>query len=209
MRSKQGRKPIVDLSDEAIIERVQRGETELFEIIFERHFPRVDRYLRHLGVPDQDREDCAAETFARAFCRVSAFDTASGSRYVAYLYAIARNLAADRVRAWSRAPEFVALEDERQQIESQPSLDGDPLQAVLRSEETRRIRRAMEKLNPSDREMIYLSYERQLSSREIMAVTNKPSVTSVTTHLYKAMKKLRDLVLADEPNEERAVYDAR
>jgi hypothetical protein len=29
----------------------------------------------------------------------------------------------------------------------------------------------------------------------------KPSITAVTTHLYKAMKKLRALVLADESGE--------
>jgi len=46
--------------------------------------------------------------------------------------------------------------------------------------------------------IIMLSYERDLSCKEIMEVMQKPSVTAVTTHLYKAMKKLRALVLAGE-----------
>jgi DNA-directed RNA polymerase specialized sigma24 family protein len=57
-------------------------------------------------------------------------------------------------------------------------------------------------LAPSDREIIALSYERDLSCKEIMEVMQKPSVTAVTTHLYKAMKKLRALVLADEAGEQ-------
>jgi RNA polymerase sigma-70 factor (ECF subfamily) len=199
----------VDLSDEDVIRRVQRGETELFELIFERHYTRIERYLRHLGVTERDREDLAAETFARALSRAASFNAASGTRYVTYLYAIARNLVTDHARAWSRAPELVGLEDADAAVDAAPSREADPLIAVMRADEIRRVRAAIAKLGPSDREMIYLSFDRELSSKEIMAVMNKPSVTSVTTHLYKAMKKLRTLVLAEEPRDERAAYDPR
>src|SRR5438270_13755014 len=73
------------------------------------------------------------------------------------------------------------------------------LEAVLRHEEVRHIREALAQLSPSDREIITLSYDRELSCREIMEVMGKPSITAVTTHLYKAMKRLRQLVLAAEP----------
>jgi RNA polymerase sigma-70 factor (ECF subfamily) len=199
----------VNLTDEEIMRRVQAGETDLFEWIFERHYARIERYLRHLGVPDRDREDLAAETFARAFARSRTFDVASGAQYLAYLYAIARNLAIDRSRSWARAPDIVPFEEERALVEQIPSPVGDPLDAVIRAEELRRIRTALDRLSATDREMIYLSYERQLSSKEIMAVMNKPSVTSVTTHLYKAMRKLREIVLADDARTGRAVYDTR
>jgi RNA polymerase sigma-70 factor (ECF subfamily) len=197
----------VDISDEDVIQRVQRGEIELFELIFERHYTRIERYLRHVGVAERDREDLAAETFARALSRVASFNTVGGTRYVTYLYAIARNLVTDHARAWARAPELVGLEDADDAADVSSRPEADPLRAVMQAEEIRRVREAMAKLSASDREMIYLSFDRELSSREIMAVTNKPSVTSVTTHLYKAMKKLRALVLADEPREERAAYN--
>jgi len=58
-------------------------------------------------------------------------------------------------------------------------------------------------LAPADREIIALSYDRDLSSKEIMAIMQKPSVTAVTTHLHKAMKKLRALVLALESTVEQ------
>jgi RNA polymerase sigma-70 factor (ECF subfamily) len=199
----------VDLSDEDVIRRVQHGETELFELVFERHYTRIERYLRHLGVAERDREDLAAETFARALSRVASFNAASGTRYVTYLYAIARNLVTDHARTWSRAPELVGLEDADDVVDVVPRRESDPLLAVMHADEVRRVRQAIAKLIPSDREMIYLSFDRELSSKEIMAVMNKPSVTSVTTHLYKAVKKLRALVLADEPREERAAYEPR
>jgi RNA polymerase sigma factor (sigma-70 family) len=141
-------------------------------------------------------EDVLAETFSRAFARVRSFNPDSGTRYVSYLYAIARNLATDRLRERGRMPELTLLEDAGQ--EPDPHIEA-PLDLVLRQEEVGRIREALAQLSASDREIITLSYDRELTCREIMQVMGKPSITAVTTHLYKAMKRLRHLVLDREP----------
>ena len=88
---------------------------------------------------------------------------------------------------------------------------GAPLAALLQREQFDRIRAALSMLRPCDREIIALSYERDLSSKEIMEIMRKPSVTAVTTHLYKAMQKLRSLVLADGAAEAQRIggSDAR
>ena len=82
-----------------------------------------------------------------------------------------------------------------------------PADVVVRSDEVRRIREAIQRLNPSDREIITLSYDRELSCREIMEVMGKPSITSVTTHLYQAMKRLRELVRLSEEAAARQVAE--
>jgi RNA polymerase sigma factor (sigma-70 family) len=139
-----------------------------------------------------------AETFTRAFARVRSFDRASGTRYISYLYAVARNLCTDRIREKMRIPEVTFLEDEAIAGIPDDREDASPLAALLKREQLDRIRTALAMLAPSDQEIIALSYERDLSCKEIMEVMQKPSVTAVTTHLYKAMKKLRALVLAEE-----------
>jgi RNA polymerase sigma-70 factor, ECF subfamily len=193
MRDAPGRRPA---SDEEIVRRVQQGEAKLFSSIFERHYGRLERFVRHLGIPESEMEDVLAETFSRAFARVQSFNPDSGTRYVSYLYAIARNLATDRLRERGRMPEIALLEDAGQE----PDRDlEEPLDRVLRQEEMGRIREALERLSASDREIITLSYDRELTCREIMQVMGKPSITAVTTHLYKAMKRLRQLVLEPEP----------
>jgi RNA polymerase sigma-70 factor (ECF subfamily) len=192
------------LTDEEVVSRVQAGEIQLFEIIFDRHFERMERYIRGLGLPDADLEDVVAETFTRAFARIRSFDAASGTRYVSYLYAIARNLSTDRLREKLRAPEVTFLEDVRVVETPDEREQGAPLATLLKQEQVERVRTAIGMLSPSDQEIIALSYERDLSCKEIMEVMQKPSVTAVTTHLYKAMKKLRALVLSDEEHTERA-----
>ena len=181
--------------DEEIIRRVQGGESALFSVIFERHYARIERFVRGLGVSDAELEDVLADTFSRAFSRVQSFRPETGARYVSYLYAIARNQVTDRLRQRGRMPETTLLEEAFGEEDARAE---HPQEALLLREDVNRIRRALERLNPSDREIITLSYDRELTCREIMAVMGKPSITSVTTHLYKAMKRLRSLVLAEE-----------
>jgi RNA polymerase sigma-70 factor, ECF subfamily len=197
------------LTDEEVVARVQAGEVELFEIIFDRHYARIERYVRGLGTPDAELEDVVADAFTRAFARIRSFDSASGTRYVSYLYAIARNLATDRLRERLRAPEVTFLEDVRATETPDERVEGSPLATLLQHEQLDRIRTALAMLSPSDQEIIALSYERELSCKEIMEVMQKPSVTAVTTHLYKAIKKLRALVLSDEEKAGRENRSAR
>jgi RNA polymerase sigma-70 factor (ECF subfamily) len=178
-----------DASDEELVSRVQRGEVEAFAAIFERHHRRLGRFLRSCGVPEADIEDLLGETFCRALDRIRQFDVGRGKRYLAYLYSIARNLATDRARG--RPP--VTFSDEAPgAFEAAERLAEESIvEQICRMEQVRLIRKAMERLSPSDREILTLAYDRDLSCREIQAITGKPSITAVTTHVYKAMKKLR------------------
>jgi RNA polymerase sigma-70 factor, ECF subfamily len=181
--------------DEEIVRRVQRGDTKSFGILFERHYLRLERLLRQMGFRGGDLEDLLAETFTRAFTRIASFNPDEGSRYVSYLCAIARNLGADHLRRHGRIPPTSLLADAADQADR----GAGPEEMALRREEIDTIRRAFQRLNASDREIIILSYDQELNCREIMAIMGKPSISAVTTHLYKAMKRLRELVRSVEP----------
>src|SRR5438105_3836478 len=131
------------LTDEQVVARVQAGEGELFELIFDRHYARIERYVRGLGLPEGELEDLVAETFARAFARIRSFDAASGTRYISYLYVIARNLSTDRLRERLRAPEVTFLEDVRVAETPDEREEGSPLTSLLQREQLDRIRTAL------------------------------------------------------------------
>src|SRR5207245_1304107 len=130
------------------VARVQTGQTEIFALIFDRHYARIERYAHGLGLPDADQEDLVAETFTRAFARVRSFDAASGTRYLSYLYAIARNLCTDRLREKRRAPEMTFLEDADLAEIPDESEQGAPLAMLLQREQFDRIRAALALLRP-------------------------------------------------------------
>jgi RNA polymerase sigma-70 factor (ECF subfamily) len=177
-----------ELTDEAIIRRVQRGERDLFTLIFDRHHRRLHRFLRGLGVPEQEAEDLLAETFCRALDRVELFDPECGTRYLSYLYSIARNLAADDFR---HRASMVREELDEEMPDRADRVEDRVVDEIYRLEQAALIREAMALLSPNDREIILLAYDREMSSREIMNSMGKPSITAVTTHLYKAIKRLR------------------
>jgi len=179
-------------SDEELVQRVQRGEVEAFAVIFERHQGRLARFLRHLGVPGAEVDDLLGETFCRALEKIDQFDVHREKRYLSYLYAIARNLATDRVRYLVRV---TSLEEMGRGWDlSDEKREDAVVDEIYQLEQVAIIRQAMERLSPSDREILVLAYDRELSSREIMEITGKPSISAVTTHVYRAMKKLREHV---------------
>jgi len=179
-------------TDEELVRRVQGGDTEAFAVIFERHHGRLARFLRQVGVPVPDVEDLLGETFCRALDKIDYFDPRSGKRYLSYLYSIARNLATDRVRYRSRVMSLEELEEGAEPSDGRR--EESVVEEIYQREQVALVRRAMERLNPTDREILVLAYDRELSAREIMGITGKPSVTAVTTHVCKAMKKLREHV---------------
>ncbi|MBI3911075.1 MAG: RNA polymerase sigma factor [Armatimonadetes bacterium] len=195
-------RPAVEASDEELVRRIQRGERARFATLFERHYGRLARFVRHLGVPGQDLEDVLAEVFIRALAHIQAFRVDGGTRYVSYLYTIARHLVTDRARQESRAPRVEPLSEP--ECEPDPAGDLSPVDVILHRERVALIRSALERLRPSDREIILLSYDDELSCREIMHILGKPSISAVTTHLYKAMQKLRAAVRARDPDESPA-----
>jgi RNA polymerase sigma-70 factor, ECF subfamily len=178
--------------DEELVLRVQRGEVDAFGELYRRHGGRIARFIRMVGVPPDDVDDLTGDTFCRALDRIDSFEVGRGKRYLSYLYSIARNLAADRIRY---RPRMMSLDDMEEDWEPTDEWREDRIvDEICRGEQVSMIYRAIEQLPPTDREILVLAYDQSLTSREIMEVMGKPSITSVTSHVYKAMKRLRSQV---------------
>jgi RNA polymerase sigma factor (sigma-70 family) len=165
------------------------GEPRAFELIFERHFPAVHRYLRRRAGPDV-ADDLAAETFALAFER-RASCRASGST-LPWLYGIATNLLR---RCWR---------DERTQLRAYGRSGVD--RAVEHTEETAaridsatlhaRLAEALEAMPRRQRDALLLYALADLSYEEIALALDVPLGT-VRTWVHRA-RKVAQRVLATE-----------
>ena len=92
--------------DDATVIRLSLADPERFELLFQRHAPRIQRYvLRRLGADAAD--DIVAETFLLAFRQRAGFDVARGDA-LPWLYGIATNLLGrhrrDEIRPTGRSP---------------------------------------------------------------------------------------------------------
>jgi RNA polymerase sigma factor (sigma-70 family) len=185
------------MTDEAIIRKVQAGDLALFGELHKRYYRRVWGYLHRSAVDEETAKDLAAETFLNAYKAIGSYRVREDGRFGAFLLKIARNLLIDHLR--SRRPlTFGSLENEEGQTVDLPEGGPSLLEQILKEERVDRVRAALDRLSVSDREILTLAYQQELSLKEIASVTGKPSVSAVTSHLHRALTKLREAVRQDE-----------
>jgi RNA polymerase sigma factor (sigma-70 family) len=115
-------------TDEALMERVQEGNIQAFDALYERYSARIHAFLlRRTG----DREGAAElhqDTFLRIWRHRASYR--AGSPFRPWMYGIAANAARDRLRAQARRPEqLMALPPEHPA--APPSGDERDLEAAI------------------------------------------------------------------------------
>lgn len=193
MRSDQTMQP----DDRDIIARVQRGDRNAFVTLFDRYYGRVERFARsRLGGAETAR-DIASETFLRAYRNIDRFRLEEEITYLGYLLMICHRLIRTE---HSRRPQVAvsSLDNADDEIERLVDLTPSPVAQMLDAEQITQIRGAIAGLPADDREIISLAYDRDLSRRDIMYIMNKPSISAVTSHLYRAMQRLKSRVTQSE-----------
>ncbi len=56
------------------------------------------------------------------------------------------------------------------------------------------VRKALDCLPTADRQILHLAFEEDLSCADIMKIMGKPSVSAVTSHIYRALRRLKGLL---------------
>ena len=182
---------MVHLEDEAIIRRVQQGEREAYMTLFDRYYGRVESYARRQLQNAETARDLASETFLRAYRNVDSFRTGENISYFSYLLLICRRLILTEQTRRAKTPVTAQTLLEADRLADPSDL---PLDRILVTERRTALERALECLPADDREILFLAFERDLSRRDIADILGKPSVSAVTSHLYRALQKLKVIV---------------
>ena len=181
-------------TDEEIILQVQGGDRNKYVVLFDRYYARVESYARRQIHHAETARDIASETFLRAFRNVDSFRVGENISYLGYLLFICRRLVLTE-RARQHTNPIYSLEDSPGEVERLTDIAELPLAQLLEEERHAMIQEAMRCLPEADREIIHLAFERDLSRRDIVTIMDKPSVSAVTSHLYRAMQKLKSIVV--------------
>ena len=172
------------LSDEALYEKVLRGDLGAFDVLYGRHErPLFGFILRHVA----DRPE-AEDVLHDVFCALLR-ERPSGLRSVrAWLFEVARNQCLNRLRSRTRATR--ALQAAAR--ESSPSAPA-PDEALGQREATAALRRAVGRLPPPLAELYELrarglSYEELATALAIPLGTVKSRMHEVVTRLREEMQ---------------------
>jgi RNA polymerase sigma-70 factor (ECF subfamily) len=169
-------------SDEALMQRVQRGDDDAFEALFGRYRSRLYGFLlRRVG--DSAADDLFQETWLRVVRSRERFDPRR--RFSTWLFQIANNLARDRGRRLAvRSKARGELVDQARRAEPNPLRVAEPVENRLD------VARRLESLSDPQREVLLLRYYEQMSEREIAEVVGIPQGT-VKSRLHTAIRTLR------------------
>jgi RNA polymerase sigma-70 factor, ECF subfamily len=153
-----------------------------FLALYERYFPRVERYVRIRIAERATCEDVTSEVFIAALAGLEGF-RGSGS-FAAWLFRIAQNA----VHSHYRVRPSVPLDDE--ELAAVAASGPDPQQEALRNERVCHLRRVLAELKPEQQSLLALRYGAELGSGEIGEVLGKSPVAARVA-LHRAVRDLR------------------
>lgn len=180
--------------DRACMERLQGGDETALAVLMTRWEVPTKAVIARIVLNTSEAEELAQETFVRVWQQKEKFRP--GAEFRPWLFAIAVNLARNRLRWWRRRPN-VSLEEwtrTEETGEGQPA-SGTRNQAtgagaLERAERSAAVRDAIAALPTDLREAIVLFEYEQMSHAEIAAVIGA-TPKAVETRIYRAKEKLR------------------
>ena len=183
-------RPGVDRED--AIARVDEMSEEEFRAFYDRTARRLWAYLSRITGEPQLADDLLQETYYRFVRAGSSYESEAHRRNA--LYRIATNLVHDAGRRRKGRHHVPLVEEGRPEL---------PISATQADDVQRRtdLARAMQRLDPVQREMLWLAYAQGSSHEEIAKVLGLRT-GSIRTLLYRARRRLAKLMSDWSPSED-------
>ncbi len=145
--------PLAEAADSELLTRIASGNEEAFRILWDRFGAGVYTVCRRRLGDVGAAEDATQEAFTSVWRRAGTFDPARGSA-AAWLYAVARNAAAQLARRGQGGTNLTMLDDQTADAEYDPVIRLAVLAALAR-------------LQATEREVLELAYFEDMTQTEI------------------------------------------
>jgi RNA polymerase sigma-70 factor (ECF subfamily) len=174
------------ISDEALIEAVQRGDRDAAARLYQRHIDRVHRICYRIVLDSSQVPDCVQEVWTKVFQNLDRFRCEKS--FAAWLNTVAANTAIDYYRRWKRRGSYVDIDGLGAELLAvDEHAEEGPLDNVTIR---RRIQQALEEVSVSQRTAFVLRYFENLPLPEIARTLGCREGT-VRTHLRRCLLALR------------------
>ena len=171
-------------ADLELIQRWRGGDERAARALVERHSEALARFAISQGVREEV-DELVQDTFVRAFGAIDSFRADSSFR--TWLFTIERRLILDRRRAVRRRKDDTEI-DERDAATAFDALD-----SMVADETGRRIREAIAKLSPMQRDVFTLRVTEGLSYKEIAELLGSTE-GAARVHYHNAVTVVRELL---------------
>jgi RNA polymerase sigma-70 factor (ECF subfamily) len=176
-------------SAQDLIARVRSGETDAFQLIFDRYSRPVISFVYDITNDRELSEELMQETFVRAYRNLGTLR--GDAKLSTWLFGIAKNVARESLRSRQRASRKVELDDDAVQELRDQKLTPDDF--LINKELSGVIRDALAQLDEDKRLVFALKIFQQQSYEEIAAITGF-SIAKLKTDLHRARLEMRRLI---------------
>jgi RNA polymerase sigma-70 factor, ECF subfamily len=179
------------------IARSRAGDLSAFSRIYQRYEAGVFRHAFRLLEDADEADDVRQETFVRTYQSLGRFRGDASLK--TYLFTICGNLCRDRLRHHRRHPSkgygLTIPEGATCLTNASSEAREDPLACLQRATDAARVRSALHRLSPADRELLLLYHVEGMELDEVAVVIGCTRV-SVPVRLFRARRRLKDVFLS-------------
>jgi RNA polymerase sigma-70 factor (ECF subfamily) len=188
--------PLSTCTDEELLVRYRKGQTEAFGVLVRRYERELFGYLRRYLADSDLADDVFQNTFLQVFTKIDQYE--EGRPVRPWLYTIATHQAIDALRRAGRR-QVLSLDQSRTELpngeirsllELLESRGPGTVEQIQGDERRELIRNSVEQLPEFLRQVVVLAYYQGLKYREIAEILDIP-VGTVKSRLHAALVKLQ------------------
>ncbi len=173
-------------TDEQIVAKVQKGDSESFAELVARYEDKLLRYGRKF-MRDEDAVDIVQEVFIKAYENIQSFD--ASRRFSPWIYRIAHNEFVNAIKKESRGPVWGIDIDEVFPHLAAPESAED---RALARDSREMLERYLRELDPKYREPLVLYYFEEMSYKDIADVLRIP-ISTVGVRIARGKTALKKM----------------
>ncbi len=173
-------------NNQQLIERLQQGDTNAFDILFYTFEPVIYAYAMKLTSNAEDAKEVVQEVFLKVWEKRAEIDPRY--RFESFLYTIAKNLVYNKARHrtyYVAYQKYIMLHDSQTEHVTENTVYFNELNTFVQT--------ALLQMPPVQREVFRLSRMQGLSHGEIAKKMNT-STSNVKNHIRKALRSIREQI---------------
>lgn len=180
------------LTDEQLVAAYANGSNESFDILLGRHSDRVYTYILHIVKDPSLADDIFQETFVKAITTIKQGRYSESGKFAAWITRIAHNLIIDSFRQDKAENTFSADDESTANVFNRRELaDGNIEDTLVKEQIHADVRRIMDSLPESQREVLDMRFFRDMSFKEIAEATGVSINTALGRMRYAVMNMRR------------------
>ena len=185
------------LTDDQLVASYAKGCNEAFDALLSRHQSRVFSYILHIVKNRDLADDIFQETFVKAIMTIKQGRYTENGKFSAWITRIAHNLIIDYYRQ-EKSENTVSADDDDVNFLNRKDLCDDNIEDKIVVDQIHRdVKRIVDALPDSQREVLVMRYYRNMSFKEIADATNVSINTALGRMRYAILNMRR---IAEENN---------